>query len=170
MKAASTQLKPQGTRNYIVSTAGTPFMWQAQPYDVFTEYLAGTYVFIDRFFLEAATCTEENCAAVIVSTVVSMPTPERLVIDAGSKSLTSDMLRLQGFGRIVGYSGAQIDSLSEKQGVISVDANIGASVGDRILIIPNHVCVVSNLSDSVWLKEVSGEYVRLSIDARGCVG
>jgi len=169
MKNASGALHEIGIHEFDVSTGGTPDMWQSQTHDVFTEYRAGTYIYNDRSLLARGTCQEKDCAGVVLSTVVSMPTPERAIIDAGSKTLTSDLLGLNGYGHVVEHPDAQIIALSEEHGTLNIKPDSGMRVGDRIQIIPNHVCVVSNLFDSVWLRELSGVYVSLPIDARGCV-
>ena len=64
----------------------------------------------------------DDCALTVLTTVVSRPTPTRAVIDAGSKTLTSDTLGLEGFGRVTEYPDARIRSLSEEHGVIDLDA------------------------------------------------
>ena len=78
------------------------------------------------------------------------PDADRAVIDAGSKALTSDLLgfcRLRHRGRLSG-GGHHLD-LSEEHGVIDLSACAGPrpEIGDKIRIIPNHTCVVSNLFD-----------------------
>ncbi|MBX2880957.1 MAG: D-TA family PLP-dependent enzyme [Granulosicoccus sp.] len=169
MKQSSAQLNARGIQGFEVSTGGTPDMWQSQAQGVFTEYRAGTYIYNDRSLLARGTCNVNDCAGVVLATVVSMPTPERAVIDAGSKALTSDLLGLDGHGHVIEYPDSQIVALSEEHGTLKLNPDSALRIGDRIRIIPNHVCVVSNLFDSAWLKELSGAYVPLPIDARGCV-
>jgi D-serine deaminase-like pyridoxal phosphate-dependent protein len=169
MRQASASLNALGLHDFDISTGGTPDMWLARSQGVFTEYRAGTYIYNDRSLMARGTCKEADCAGVVLATVVSMPTPERAVIDAGSKALTSDLLGLEGYGHVIEYPDAQIVALSEEHGTLKISPASEMRIGDRIRIIPNHVCVVSNLFDSVWLKELSGEYVPLPIDARGCV-
>ncbi len=115
------------------------------------------------------TCKEANCAAHVVTTVVSLPTSERAVIDAGSKVLTSDLLGLQGYGQIVGYPNVEITGLSEEHGTLSVTPDSGLKIDERIQIIPNHVCVVANMFDAVWLIDKSNLITAVRIDARGQV-
>lgn len=153
----------------VVSTGGTPDMWQAGTLDIFTEYRIGTYIYNDRSLLACGTCNESDCAAYVLATVVSMPTPERAVIDAGSKVLTSDLLGLEGHGHVIAYPDATIVALSEEHGVLQINPDCGLIVGDRIRIIPNHVCVVSNMFDSVWLDVGKGGLMPMPIDARGRV-
>ena len=169
MKQAVSQIHSLGIRDFAVSTGGSPDMWLAGTHDIFTEYRAGTYIYNDRSLMVRGTCQQSDCAAIVVATVVSMPAPGRAVIDAGSKALTSDLLGLEGYGYVVDHTDAHIVALSEEHGTLSIMPDTQMNIGDRISIIPNHICVVSNLFDSAWLIEVSGACVPLPIDARGCV-
>lgn len=149
------------------SGGGSPDMWQAAEAKTVTEHRAGTYIYNDRSLVERGTCTWDDCALTVLATVVSTPTPTRAVIDAGSKALTSDLLGLDGFGHIVGHPDARIVSLSEEHGVIHHEASF--TVGERLSIIPNHVCVVSNLFDFGWLRTSGAEAAKIEIPARGKV-
>ncbi len=169
MKATVTLLDNQNIDCPEVSTGGTPDMWQAQTHGIFTEYRIGTYIYNDRSLLARGTCKEEDCAGHVLATVVSRPTSTRVVIDAGSKVLTSDLFGLQGYGYVVGHPHATIDNLSEEHGVLSVPQDSKLAVGERIRIIPNHVCVVSNMFDTVWLDSAADGLHALAIDARGMV-
>lgn len=153
----------------VVSSGGTPDMWQAGP-TVITEYRPGTYIYFDRFQVAKGAAAPEDCALTVLTTVVSRPTPLRAVVDAGSKALTSDQLGLAGFGEAMDTPGLVIASLSEEHGVIALpDPSVGPRIGDRLRIVPNHACVVSNLFDVVHL--VSGETVleTVPVAARGRV-
>jgi len=169
MRKASAILQEKGVTEFDVSTGGTPDMWNAQPPNVFTEYRAGTYIYNDRSLMVRGTCKQEDCAGTVLATVVSRPTSTRLIIDAGSKTLTSDLLGLNGYGYVIDHNDAQIVSLSEEHGTLTIDQSNQLQVGDQIRIIPNHVCVVSNMLDQVMLKRTTGEFETITIDARGCV-
>ncbi len=132
-----------------VSSGGTPDMWHAHEAPVVTEYRAGTYIYNDRFEVGRGAAGWENCALTILATVVSVPTGHRAIVDAGSKALTSDLLGLTGHGKVIGRDDIAIDQLSEEHGRLVSDAPIGLAVGDRVRIIPNHACVVTNLFDAV---------------------
>ena len=73
-------------------------MWRDDGLETVTEYRAGTYIFNDRSLLQHELCLDEDCALFVLATVVSLPTPGRAIIDAGSKSLTSDLMGCNGFG------------------------------------------------------------------------
>lgn len=95
-------LKRNGIECPIVSNGGSPSLFDAHLVPAATEHRAGTYIYNDRSMVRAGHCREEDCAMHILATVVSRPTPDRAVIDAGSKALTSDLL---GF-RIMASSSA----------------------------------------------------------------
>ncbi|NKB63899.1 MAG: D-TA family PLP-dependent enzyme [Gammaproteobacteria bacterium] len=169
MKETKSKLAMLRIECLIVSSGGTPDMWSADTEEVFTEYRIGTYIYNDRSLITGGICEESNCAARVIATVVSRPTPTRIIIDAGSKVLTSDLLGLKGYGLVVGQPDVEIVSLSEEHGTLQVDQRNSLRPGDQIEIIPNHVCVVSNMFDHAWLIDERGKYLPLPIDARGCV-
>ncbi|MBC6407254.1 MAG: alanine racemase [Rhodobacteraceae bacterium] len=169
MRAALGALEAAGLPCPCVSSGGTPDLHGAGTHGLITEYRAGTYIYNDRSLVLRGACKQEACAAQVLATVVSTPTPRRAVIDAGSKVLTSDMPELGGYGSIYGHPQAQITALSEEHGVIHSDCEGAFTIGDRLRILPNHVCVVSNMLDYVWLEREGAPCERLPIDARGCV-
>ncbi|MDG2475109.1 MAG: D-TA family PLP-dependent enzyme [Paracoccaceae bacterium] len=133
----------------VISVGGSPDMWNAEKLSVATEYRIGTYIYNDRSLISRGVCKEKDCALTVLVTVVSTPTKERAVVDAGSKVLTSDLSDLVGHGHIVGYPNLKISSLSEEHGCITCDGPTGLSIGQKLQIIPNHACVVSNMLDHV---------------------
>lgn len=152
-KARLAELDPR-----IISNGGSPDMWRAHEVASATEHRPGTYIYMDRFQVSKGVGSWDDCALTVLTTVVSRPTESRAIIDAGSKALTSDTLGLEGFGRITDYPDAAITSLSEEHGVIDLSAcKTKPQIGDRLRIIPNHCCVVSNLFDEVVL--ISGDEV-----------
>ncbi len=169
MTTAKSALADRGIACPTVSSGGSPDMWQAETGGVITEYRIGTYVDNDRSLVARGTCTWDDCAGQVLATVVSRPTDTRAVMDAGSKALTSDLLGLEGHGHVMGHPGASIIGLSEEHGVMEVPNDSRLAVGDRILIVPNHVCVVANMFDNAWLQTEAGECEKLRTDARGHV-
>lgn len=164
-------LRSAGIDCPIVSNGGTPSLFDAHLVTAATEHRAGTYIFNDRSMVRAGHCTEDDCAMHVLATVVSRPTADRAVIDAGSKALTSDLLGFSDFGTIVGYLEAVITGLSEEHGVIDLSRCIGKrpEIGEKIRIIPNHTCVVSNLFDTMVFHR-NGVVTRVEeVAARGLV-
>ena len=91
VRATRSLLKDDGLPIERVSGGGTPTMWQAHTHPEVTEYRAGIYVYGDRISLRSGAVTLDTCALRILATVVSRPTPERGILDAGSKTLSSDL-------------------------------------------------------------------------------
>jgi D-serine deaminase-like pyridoxal phosphate-dependent protein len=133
-----------------VSGGGTPGMWQAHTHPELTEYRAGIYVYGDRLSLRSGVVTLDTCALKILTTVVSRPTPERGILDAGSKTLSYDLHDLDGYGHICEYPEAKIYALSEEHGHVDFSACAHKpEIGERLSIIPNHCCMVTSLFDEV---------------------
>jgi len=153
----------------VISSGGSPDMWNAITAGIITEYRIGTYIYNDRSLVQRGTCTWDECAGHVLATVVSIPTPDRAIIDAGSKVLTSDLLGFSDYGHVVGKPEIKIVGLSEEHGVLAVTPERQLVIGERIRIVPNHVCVVSNMFDDIWIEDENGSLAELQIDARGCV-
>ena len=114
-------------------------------------------------------CTEDDCAVDVLATVVSLPTQDRAILDAGSKALTSDQMGQEGFGRLRG-SEARLHALSEEHGMLDTRGmRRRPNIGDIVRIIPNHVCPVINLFDRVALMKDGAIVGSASVDARGRV-
>jgi D-serine deaminase-like pyridoxal phosphate-dependent protein len=154
----------------VVSGGGTPALKSVAEFPMMTEHRAGTYVYNDVMMVSAGAATWEDCAMRVRATVVSRPTPERAILDAGSKVLTSDQYYVQNHGRILEYPDAVIPSLSEEHAIVDLSrCRERPSVGDVVNVIPNHCCVVSNMVDHVY--GVRGEQVEVvwPVAARGAV-
>ena len=155
----------------IVSNGGSPDIWRAHEVTAATEHRPGVYIYLDRSQVVAGVGGFDDCALTVIATVVSRPTADRAIIDAGSKALTSDTLGLDGFGRIVEYPDAVIRGLSEEHGTVDLSAcRDKPAIGERIRIIPNHACVVSNLFDTVTLVSGNDVVETIPVAARGRVG
>lgn len=153
----------------IRSSGGTPDMWKAHEVPNATEHRIGTYIFNDRSLMAAEVCSEDDCALRVLAEIVSLPAPGRAIMDAGSKVLTSDLLGLEGYGYVVGHPEVNVVGLSEEHGILHFEPDLTPfEIGERIEIIPNHVCVVSNMLDQVHL--VRGDDIKtVDVTARGKV-
>ncbi len=155
----------------IVSNGGTPSLFSAHKVTSATEHRAGTYVYNDRAVARAGHCSLDDCAMHILATVVSRPTKDRAILDAGSKGLTSDLLGFSDYGMIVEYPDAVISALSEEHGTVDLSKVKGRrpEIGEKVRIIPNHTCVVSNLFDFMTFHR-DGIVTRVEeVAARGLV-
>ncbi|WP_153670277.1 D-TA family PLP-dependent enzyme [Phyllobacterium sp. SYP-B3895] len=170
LAAAKRQATEAGLDPRIISNGGSPDMWRAHEVTSATEHRPGTYIYMDRFQVAKGVGTWDDCALTVLATVVSCPTQTRAIIDAGSKSLSSDTFGMEGFGRMVEFPDAVITALSEEHGIVDVSGCARKpQIGDRVRIVPNHACVVSNLFDEVVLTS-GNEVVEVTpVAARGRV-
>ncbi|MDA5633811.1 MULTISPECIES: D-TA family PLP-dependent enzyme [Rhizobium/Agrobacterium group] len=155
----------------VRSSGGSPDFYAAHLVPSATEHRAGTYVYNDRAMLRAGHCAAGDLAMHVLATVVSRPTPDRAVLDCGSKALTSDLLGFSDYGLIEGYEGAKIISLSEEHAVVDLSGCTSGrpEIGDVVKVVPNHTCVVSNLFDRMVFHR-NGLVTRVEdVAARGTV-
>ncbi|MGH6779817.1 MAG: D-TA family PLP-dependent enzyme [Bradyrhizobium sp.] len=162
-------VRAHGLDAAMVSTGGTPNLTNLGKLKGATEHRPGTYIYNDRMQVAAGVASWEDCALNIYSTVVSRAAPERGILDAGSKTLTSDPGGgLDGFGLILEHPEARIARLAEEHGFLDLTrSNTRPNVGDVVRIVPNHVCVVVNMMDEVVM--VRGEDIigTFPVAARG---
>jgi D-serine deaminase-like pyridoxal phosphate-dependent protein len=173
---AKTMLETAGIEVPVLTSGNTPDMWtlaenvQVPDRQILIEKRPGTYIYFDRSQVAFGSATFDDCALTVLATVVSRPTPTRAVIDAGSKSLSSDLFGQTGYGVVLGREDTTIASLSEEHGVIELGApSDWPRIGERLRIVPNHCCVVSNLFDDVHLLAPDGGIETVPVAARGRV-
>jgi D-serine deaminase-like pyridoxal phosphate-dependent protein len=133
-----------------------------------TELRAGNYIFNDNALLSLGLVNEEDCALRVRAAVVARPDAETAIIDAGSKTLTSDLCaNRNGYGFIIGEPEAEIYKLNEEHGFVKKDGGIGLEIGQEICIIPNHACVIPNLCDELYAFRNGRFEGVIPVDARG---
>ena len=153
LETAIAALDRAGLRPEIVSGGSTPTAWRTHEIPGITEIRPGTYVFNDRITTQVGACEWDDCALTILATVVSTAVPGQAVIDAGSKALG----REPSEGNAVGY-GALLDRpevivtrLSEEHGILDLQhTDWRPVVGDRVRVVPNHVCIAVHLHEVVY--------------------
>lgn len=153
-----------------VSVGSTPAARITPTVPGITEARPGTYVFNDNsLFRFGDQWGVEDCAARFVATVVSRAAADRCVLDTGSKSLAMDPSKgHKGHGFIVGHPNVTITKLSEEHGVCELpEGETGFNVGDRVEVIPNHVCPTVNLMDELAIVRDGAIVDRWAIAARG---
>ena len=137
-----------------------------------TEIRPGTYVLMDAA-QGAAVGSYDTCAATVLATVMSKPTADRVVLDAGVKALTAftrekGICCAPGYGLIKGSGGIRLGNLYDEHGLVyGREANERLSLGDRVEIIPNHICPTCNLYDRMYLVEDGRVADELPILCRG---
>ena len=154
LQEAQETLYRAGIQVRVVSGGSTPTARQSHLMKTVTEIRPGTYVFNDRNTVVIGAADLSRCAVTVHATVVSVAVKGRAVIDGGSKTFSSDLLRggeVQGFGYCMEHPGVILESMSEEHGHLNVEACPDElRIGDRLRFIPNHVCTTINMHDEVW--------------------
>jgi D-serine deaminase-like pyridoxal phosphate-dependent protein len=150
----------------MISGGGSPTAFQSHEFHGLTEIRAGTYIFNDSTYLRKGICTLEQCALKVIVTVISAPTLERVIIDGGTKTFSSDMGT--PMGTIVEYPDAQIYQMSEEHGFVDITrCSQKPRIGERLTVIPNHACGTINMHDRlIGLRDGTVE-TQWEIAARG---
>src|SRR6516165_7433524 len=118
--------------------------------DGITEIRPGTYVFNDLRTLELYACTPDQIAATILATVISAG-EDLIVLDAGSKTLTMSATEQHGFGKMKNRPRSSFIRLSEEHGVVRLHPEeTGLRVGDRVEVLPIHICVCVDLQQEAY--------------------
>ncbi|MBC7672820.1 MAG: alanine racemase [Polaromonas sp.] len=154
LASALRQFADAGVSARTVSGGSTPTLWRTHEIEGVTEFRPGTYVYNDRTTAAIGACEMEDCAATVLATVVSTAVPGQAVIDAGTKALGREPVRGadgEGFGQLLEHPEVIVERMSEEHGVLDLSTSgWQPQVGDRVRVIPNHVCIVVHLNDIVY--------------------
>lgn len=147
-------LREHGLEPEIVSAGSTPAAFASHRMHGVNEIRPGTYVYNDRTTEAIGACEWKDCAYTVVATVVSTAVPNQAVVDAGSKALSREELRgpdARGFGALLDRPDVVVSGLSEEHGILDLSGtDWRPQVGDRVRVVPNHVCVSVNLHPRVY--------------------
>lgn len=160
-----------GLQMQIVSGGSTPTAYQSHHITSVTEIRPGTYIYNDMNTARAGFCELADCAARIVCTIVSTAVPGKAVIDAGTKTLTSDRNVLHpdsGYGHVIEYPQAKIIRCSEEHGELDItQCDRAPRLGERVTVVPNHICPCVNLQGQMFVHTESGKLECWPVNARG---
>lgn len=157
----------------VVSGGSTPSRYESDLFHGVNEVRPGTYIFNDRNTVGVSAASLDECALSVLVTVVSTSVSGHAVVDGGSKTFSSDRYQAEderGFGLVKEDPAAEIERFSEEHGHINVSqSDRSYTVGERLMIVPNHVCSTVNLHDEIY--GVRGEQVETvwQVAARGKV-
>jgi len=171
LRRAVERFDEAGLAPRVVSGGSTPTLFRTHELPSVTELRPGTYVYNDRTTAAIGACDWNDCALTVLSTVVSTAVPGQAVIDAGAKALGREPMRGQpdeGFGALLEHPEVAVKSMSEEHGILDLSRTSWLPrVGERVRVIPNHVCIVVHLNDVVF--GARGEEVESSwpVAARG---
>ncbi len=160
-----------GVRPAVVSGGSTPTLWRSHELQDVTEIRPGTYVYNDRTTAEIGACSWDDCALTVLATVVSTAVPGQAVIDAGTKALGREPIRgsdAGGFGALLDRPEVIVKAMSEEHGMLDLSrASWRPEVGERVQVVPNHVCIVVHLNDVVYGARGGAVETQWPVAARG---
>jgi D-serine deaminase-like pyridoxal phosphate-dependent protein len=143
-------LRATGIDVPAVSAGGTPTARRVAAAPGITEIRPGAYALSDRDQAALGWGTLRDCALSVLTTVVSRPTETRAVIDAGSKTLSSDSsFQDEGWGAVLDRPELWIRTITEEHGIVDVSPGAQLPLGTRLRLIPNHGCGTINMHDRV---------------------
>ncbi|MDQ3923710.1 MAG: alanine racemase [Actinomycetota bacterium] len=175
MVSLADRIREQGVGVEDVSVGSTPTVEYVAEVEGVTEIRPGTYVFYDRMQDRLDACSIEDCAATVITSIVSRPHEDVAMIDGGSKTFATDVLpdeppiNLRGYGQVMGSPEIVLESLWEEHGRLAVSGEHDFGVGDRVQIVPNHICSTVNLHNKVYLLNEDSTVQALEVAARGKV-
>jgi len=104
-----------------------------------------------------------------VSTVVGRPTPDRVILDAGSKALAAERMSeaTDTFAIVRRHPELRVERLYEEHAICRAEGRTTLSVGDRVEVVPNHACACANLHEAYVVRLADGGEARWPIAARG---
>ncbi len=162
-----------GCKLEVVSIGSTPStMHDFDILDGITEIRPGTYIFMDAAQANAIE-SYDRCAATVLATIISRPTEERVILDVGAKGLTAQT-RTKGFsatkglGYIKGFDNVYIHAVFDEHAIIyDKKFREQVQIGDKVEIIPNHICPVCNLYEKAYLVSKEELVEEIEISCRG---
>jgi D-serine deaminase-like pyridoxal phosphate-dependent protein len=161
-----------------VSVGSTPTALASDAYEGVTEMRPGNYVFLDLTPVQLGLATLDQVALTVLATVVSA-NDTYLIVDAGSKVLSSDFRPHGGGGTSYGLAfpdgprlrmeqGLRVAKLSEEHGWVEHGGR-RLPIGSRVRIVPNHSCPVANLADAFVVAAPGESPAVWRVAARGKV-
>lgn len=154
LSRVQSKIKQSGLPLTTVSGGSTPTALESHLFVGVNETRPGMYIFNDRTMVGIGVAQEKDCALAVVTTIVSTSVSGRAIIDAGSKTLSSDRYPTgdgKGFALIREDAEAQLEQLSEEHGHLNISRSTRKyRVGQRLTVIPNHVCSTVNMHNQIY--------------------
>lgn len=165
---AAERLRGAGHAVGIVSMGSSPTAVHAARLDGITELRAGVYMFGDLFQSEILTHRVEDIAVTVLASVIGLrPREHRFLIDAGGLALSKDRSTSAtpvdyGFGLVEGLGHSVLELAYQEHGVVVCDPARpfpAVKVGDRVRVLPNHVCMTVAAHDRYYVVDGDGPVV-----------
>lgn len=167
VRSTEEELAQRGIVSPVLSIGSTPTARYLDGRAAGMQLRPGNYVFNDATQVALGVAPVEACALTVLTTVISRPSADRVIFDAGSKALSSDRMtsRTDGYGIVCGLPEVKIERLYEEHAIARTDHQL--EVGTRVRVIPNHACTAANLHASAFVVEDGSLVDTWSIAARG---
>jgi len=173
LQEAQDKLHRSGITLKTVSGGSTPTAYQSHHMKTVTEIRPGTYVFNDMNTATIGATDIAHCALTVHVTVVSVAVKGRAIVDGGSKTFSSDPLRGgegSGYGYLTEHPEVVLEAMSEEHGHLNVaSASHLLKIGERLRLIPNHVCTTVNMHNEIWGARGDEVVERWTVEGRGLV-
>jgi D-serine deaminase-like pyridoxal phosphate-dependent protein len=135
----------EGVEAKIVSTGGTGTHHLSPRFGFITESQAGSYLLMDTDY--ATTCKDFECALSVLGTVISTTKPDRVVVDIGLKTISSE----RGLPQVKSHDGLQVQRLNAEHGILETrGSGIPVQVADLIEIWIHYSDATVNLHDRMY--------------------
>jgi D-serine deaminase-like pyridoxal phosphate-dependent protein len=177
MTSLADRVRQLGVAVDEISVGATPTARFSATEPGLTELRPGNYIYCDRMQVTLGAATWEDCALTVLARVVTAHEPDRIILDCGSKTLSTDLTRgagsagygvvLQALDRAEPDESLVIERLSEEHATVRATRRSALKPGDLVRVVPNHSCVVSNLMDHVWRVDGEDVLCRMDVAARG---
>ena len=168
------RMERAGVRPRVVSGGSTPAAWRMHEIPGVSEVRPGTYVYNDRGTAELGACSWEDCAFTVLATVVSTAVDGQAVVDAGCKALGREPVRGtsgEGYAALLDRPDVTVQRMSEEHGILDLTRTTWRPrVGDLVRLVPNHVCIVVHLNDTIYGVRREVVESRWPVSARGREG
>jgi D-serine deaminase-like pyridoxal phosphate-dependent protein len=128
----------------------------------------GTYVFGDLSLAAKHHVMEwDDLAATVLTTVVDRPEAGLALLDAGSKTLSGDKSSEGVYARALDRRDIQLLRCSEEHGWATGSDADQLRIGERLRLVPAHICPVLNLADEVTVIQGDEVIDTWKVAARG---
>jgi D-serine deaminase-like pyridoxal phosphate-dependent protein len=161
-------LRALGLDPGVLSVGSTPLAGIARA--GVDEYRFGNYPFYDATQVALGTAEADDCAVWVEATVLDQPAPDRIILDAGSKTLAAERVSgaTTGFGLVRNRPDIEVAQLYEEHAICRLTGDAPApAIGDVLEVVPNHACTCANLHAAYAVRHADGSESRWPLDARG---
>ncbi|OZM74353.1 alanine racemase [Amycolatopsis antarctica] len=166
------ELRDAGHGIELVSVGSTPGATSAPFAGGVTEARPGTYVYFDANQVRLGSATLDDCALTVLATVISIQRPQRVIIDAGIKAMSSDTIAAAGsLGLVCDQEGRPLPEVTfadgnEEHGFLTGAGAAALRVGDLVRLVPNHACGTTNMWSGLYVVDGPAVTDRWAISAR----